>query len=98
MNEKNENVFAYTVFAIYVIVGVLLRYEIIPRCNPILENFQVGFGYYAIPFIAFGIGVGLYSFFFPKKPLTRVGQGIVTGLGVGFGGMTVYALTLNLCI
>ena len=98
MNEMNENISAYTVFVIYVIVGALLRYEIIPPCDPVLENLRVAMGYNAIPYIIIGIGAGLYSFIFPKMKLARVALGIVTGLSVGFGGMTVYALALNPCI
>ena len=98
MSWTNENIPAYLSLVIYGIVGAALRYFIIPFCIPELESLNVAMGYYAIPYLLIGIGFGLYSFFFPNRRRTRVAIGVVTGLSVGFGGMTVYALTFNPCI
>ena len=97
MNGVREHIPAYLMLGVYTIVGVITRYYITYPCGSFFEDIHVQTGQFAIIFILVGIGSGLYSFFFPKKPLTRVGQGIVTGLGVGFGGMTVYVL-LNPCV
>jgi len=98
MDVKNENVTAYALLVIYGLIGVLLRYEMISPCDPALENFHNGMVLYVLPFVVIGIGAGLTSFIFPKKKLTRIGQGVVTGLGVGFGGMTIIALLFIPCI
>jgi hypothetical protein len=98
MNQTNQNFWAYASLVIYIIVGAILRYFIIPYCNPELHVTNTGFGYYAIPYILIGIGFGLFSFIFPNRQRTRIAIGVVTGLSVGFGGMTVYALAFNPCI
>ncbi|MCE9653053.1 MAG: hypothetical protein K8Q89_08385 [Nitrosarchaeum sp.] len=98
MNRKSENIPAYLSLSIYTIVGAVLRYFIIPFCVHGLENLTVALGYATIPFIIIGIGFGLYSFLFPNRKRTRIAIGVVTGLSVGFGGMTVYALASNSCI
>jgi hypothetical protein len=98
MNIKNENFMAYPLLILYGIIGGLLRYFIIPPCNTGLENFHYGMVLYVIPFVLIGIGIGLASFIFPAMKLNRIGQGIVTGLSVGFGGMTIIALLYIPCI
>jgi len=98
MNIQNENIPSYLSLSIYTIVGAVLRYFIIPFCVQGLEHVTLTIGYAAIPFIIIGIGFGLYSFFFPNRKRTRIAIGVVTGLSVGFGGMTIYALASHSCI
>ena len=97
MNRMKEHIDAYTSLGVYTIVGAITRYYITYPCGSFFEDVHIFASQFAIIFILIGISFGLYSFFFPKKPLTRVGHGVVTGLGMGFGGMTVYVL-LNPCV
>lgn len=73
MNMNNENITAYFVLAIYLIIGGLLRYLIIPTCNTELQYLNTIGGMYALPFIIIGISFGLFSFIRPKMPFSRVG-------------------------
>ena len=97
MNGVREHIPAYLMLGVYTIVGVITRYYITYPCGSFFEDIHVSVSQIAIFFIAIGIGFGLYSFFCPKKPLTRVGQGIVTGLAVGFSGTTAVFLISNPC-
>ena len=97
MNRVKEHIPADFSLGVYAVVGAILRYFITFPCGSEFENTHIQVGYYAIIFIIIGIGFGLYSFIFPNRNKNRVAHGIVTGLGVGFGGMTVYVL-LNPCI
>jgi hypothetical protein len=92
-----EHIPAYTSLGVYTIVGVALRYFITLPCGSGFENFHVQVNHYAIIFIMIGIGFGLYSFILPNKKPSRIAHGVITGLGVGFGGMTAVILALNPC-
>jgi len=59
------------------------------ECNSKFKDIHDYVINFAIIFILIGIGSGLYPFILPNRNKNRIGQGIVTGLGVGFGGMTV---------
>jgi hypothetical protein len=98
MNRIKEHLPAYTSLGVYAIVGAVLRYFITLPCGSRFEDIHAQIGYYAIIFIIIGIGFGLYAFILPNRKRSRVAQGVVTGLGVGFSGMTAVILAINPCI
>lgn len=96
--KLKDGIFAYFMLIVYGIIGVLIRYLMIPTCNSELKFLNTIGGLYALPLILIcGVGVGLFSFIWQKK-IPRTGQGIVTGFGVGFGIMTVIAILINNCV
>jgi len=98
MSPDKENVASYMSLVIYAIVGATLRYFITLPCDSGFQSVHVAIGLGAIPYIMIGIGFGLFSFIFPDKKISKIGRGVVTGLSVGFGGMTVYILATNPCM
>lgn len=97
MSQLKTEIPAYIGFGVYTVLGAILRYFITFPCGSEFESIHISIGQAAIIFIIIGIGWGLHSFVRPNKMRPRVGHGVVTGLGAGFGGMTVYAL-LNPCV
>jgi len=95
MNQIKEHIPAYIGLGVYTVVGALIRYFMSLPCD--WYAFHIVMGYYAVPYLVIGIGWGLYSFILPNTKKPRIGQGVVTGLGVGFGGMTIAILVLNPC-
>lgn len=96
MNQIKEHIPAYIGLGVYTVVGAVIRYFMSLPCD--WYALHVGMGYYAIIYLAIGIGWGLYVFIFPNAKKPRIGHGVVTGLGVGFGGMTIAILALNPCV
>jgi hypothetical protein len=94
MNLVKEHISAYTGLGFYTVLGAIIRYLVTYPCDSSFESIVKP---YAIGFILIGIVFGVGSFIFRnKKPsgnkqiLFDWGRGIITGFGLGWGGMTVW--------
>ena len=102
MNQVKENISAYTGLGVYIFVGVVLRYFItFPRSSAFQNSLVI---YLSVAFIIIGICFGLFSFIFRnrelfgrRKILFDGGRGVITGFGVGWGGVTAWILAYNPC-
>lgn len=97
MIQVKEHIPAYTSFGVYLIVGAIMRYYMVLPCGEFFEDVHVFASNFSIIFIFIGIGWGLFAFILPKIDRPRVGQGVITGLGVGFSGMTAVFLLFPPC-
>jgi|SRR3989338_6189866 len=98
MNQVREHSPAYVMLGIYAIVGAITRYFITYPCGSFFDDIHVFTSYFAIAYIAVGIGYGLYGFIRPNRNHNRIAHGMVTGLAVGFGGTTAVFLVSNPCV
>jgi hypothetical protein len=96
LNQVRE-IDVYTSFGVYTVVGIITRCFMTLPCGSAFESIHVFTSQFAVIFIFIGIGWGLYAFILPRGERPRVGQGIVTGLGVGFSGTTAIFLLFPPC-
>jgi len=102
LNQRRPNRIEILVFSIYCIIGIVLKYLTSPTCNSSnAKEFYNIVSSPAVPYlivlVSIGVGWGILSFFFPNFPRSRSGTAVVTGLGVGIGSFTVFALLSHFC-
>lgn len=104
MNRDKEKIAAYLGLVVYATLGTIIRYFTTFPCGSDFNSIHVIVKPWAIAFIMIGIGFGLISFIYRNKQLSGYwkslfdsARGAITGFSIGWGGVSIILLILNLC-